>query len=270
MMKINRIIIFTLIFILFNLNVSAVSCDCHPSGNQNRVCVFTEPLPGSIALNGDTFEFDILVRSYYRTEYDENIVDIETSLISCKDSNNNDCPSNYFNVDIDPDYISYIDTLDNSGACSNTPTACASCTTGRVGEPMATSIQINNAPDGVYVLKFETTWGPPPLELCEEENIEPCPPWNREIEITIEFSSGCESDSECDDGDDCTQDTCSNDECVYTNLNDNPCDTSNYDCMTCNNGVCNQDSDSECGTDESCNSGMCIADCTDTCSSEGY
>ncbi|MCD4739678.1 hypothetical protein K8R43_00645 [archaeon] len=96
-------------------------------------------------------------------------------------------------------------------------------------------------------------------------------------------SSGCQSDSECDDANPCTSDECENEVCYFNDKSDDSsCGTDKICCDgSCGYIVCSSDSDcddSDSGTDDDCvYPGKCNAYCTNTgsggctneCSPEG-
>ncbi|MBW2990784.1 hypothetical protein KY348_03700, partial [Candidatus Woesearchaeota archaeon] len=179
-MKLKNIIRFlttVLMLICISLSVSSVDCDCHPGGTQNRVCLFTEPT--NIQLSGDTFDFDIKIRNFYRTVSGASITDITTSVVSCNGpqgactwtGSNSD-----FSISINPSVIASSQAGVHS-PCGTTPEQCRDCNTGRV-ETVNSQITINDAPDGTYTIRYRVGWQPKDRE--------------RFIDVTISFTSnGC-------------------------------------------------------------------------------
>lgn len=96
-------------------------------------------------------------------------------------------------------------------------------------------------------------------------------------EIPIPHSSGCDGDSDCDDGDPCTEDSCSSSSCTNLEVpNNTPCGENKICCY----GFC---SEPQCYTDDECmerappgqtlqlyclEAGTCKARCLHTCLSE--
>lgn len=88
----------------------------------------------------------------------------------------------------------------------------------------------------------------------------------------------CTSDADCNDSNDCTDDTCVSLNCVFTNDDTNTCTADSNDCTddACSSGACvatNDDTntctaDSNVCTDDTCSSGVCVAtpDCTNDAS----
>jgi hypothetical protein len=221
-----RLIILALLVLPF---AYSVSCDCHPSGVQNRVCLFYEPYP-TLTMTEDYFDFAVKIRNFYRTEVGAAITDITGSVVSCTRSGGGACTwstngATDFHITITPSVIAQ--SLGGPyGECPTTVSGCRTCTTGRV-ETMNSRITVNNAADGTYVIRYRVGWQP----------------LNRErfMDVTITFSSGggCTSDgqcsgstprcntatgacvactqaSHCDDGNPCTTDSCNSNTCSNT------------------------------------------------------
>lgn len=225
----------------------SVSCDCHPSANQIRVCLFYEPFP-TLTMVDDHFDFAVKIRNFYRTSTGEAITDITGSVVSCTRSDGASCTwstngNTDFLITINPSYIAS-SVGGDFGVCTDTPSACRTCNTGRV-ETMNSRITVKNAADGTYTIRYRVGWQPNNRE--------------RFVDVTISFTSagGCTSDSQCsgstprcntatgqcvactsashcNDNNPCTNDACTSNSCIYSNVASGTACTNGFCC----NGVC--------------------------------
>jgi len=258
-----RIFLFIMIImILLSPQAYSHACDCNAGNSQMRVCLFTDPV--NIQLSGDTFDFDIKIRNYFRGG---TLTDIATSVESCSRQGGGSCTwsesgNTDFQVSIDPDYISSVPAGSGPGGglpnfspeeCRNWPYE--ERYEGRI-DTVNTRIKINNAADGTYTLRFRVGWNPNDKE--------------RFIDVTISFTSsgGCSSDSDCP-GQICCGGDCVDSECG----SDSDCSSQTCKTRSCNNaGTCSAScSYSDVSDGSSCSGGTCCSgNCDTSTGNSGY
>jgi len=265
-----RHLLLLVIFICLSRSAMSHACDCHADGDYVQVCLYTNP--SQIDITSETFNFDVVVRNYYRGG---TLTNIQTSVQSCSGpsgactwsaSGNDD-----FNININPSQIGSTQSGSGPGDVGNyDPDTCRNLGYGSTDD-VNVEITIRNAPDGAYSIRFRVGWDPQGRE--------------RYLDVDFDFSStgGCTSNNDCTGGQICCNDDCidavcsSNNDCgtaptcqTYTCQSSgtctSSCQTSNApngqvcsgDCTVCNNGQCNQNDNSQCASNEQCQSGTCV------------
>jgi hypothetical protein len=213
-------------------NVAGHACDCNAGGQENRVCLYTDPQ--NVQLDGYTFDFDIKIRNYYRGGTLRNV---QTSVQSCSKQGGGSCTTNGgdFSVSINPSNIASTAAGDGPTSVPSglDPDECRDYGYGTI-ETVNVRITIKDAADGTYNIRFRVSWSTG---------------LSRYIDVTISFESACVD--EC---------TAGQRECVGSTQY-RVCDTS---------GACNKwGSTQNCPSGQTCSNGQCVSSCSDECSPSG-